>query len=143
MRQREQARKGNRVIKKVTKPNTRGALVLVHSDGPEGEIVTHTSKEAIEQAGMQENNRRFRQANGTPLQHPIAIDMYGGTGGSKEVDELLRTGIVPQEIQDLDPFLADYLSAHKIGKVNNLSHELTTAAHQHGWSTMKETTASG
>jgi hypothetical protein len=143
MRQRELARKGNRVIKKVTKPNARGALIMVHSDNAEGEIETHTSKEDIENAGMTENERRFRQANGTPLQQPIAIETYGRTGNSVEVEELLRTGKVPQEIIDLDPFLEDYLAAHKIGETQALSHELSTAAHQQGWSKVKEATSSG
>ena len=56
------------------------------------------------------------------------------------VEDILKTGKVPPELTAIDPFLEDYLAAHKVGNIPLLSAELSTAAHQQGWRKVRETT---
>ena len=69
--------------------------------------------------------------------------MLGRTGVAEAADDMIRTGIVPPEVASLDPFLEDYLAAHKAGNVHLFSMELTTAAHQQGWNKARENTGTG
>ena len=143
MKSREQARKMHRIIKKAMKPSSRSALAMVETTEPDGSTAIHLTKTSIESAGLTENNRRFRQTNNTPLQHPIAINLLGRTGGKAPAAEILRSGQAPAELLALDPFLGDYLYAHKVGLRTQLSQALTTADHSQGWIKAREATSSG
>ena len=114
MRQKEKQRKDNRVINRVMKPSTRRPLSMVQTLSATKQVLSHVTQSSIEDAGLSENERRFRQSHSTPLQQPIALEVLGRTGMTEAADEMLRTGKVPPEVAALDPFLEDYLAAHKV-----------------------------
>ena len=116
---------------------------MVHSTDADGNLTTHVTKTDIENAGLTENERRFRQLNPTPLQQLIAVETFGRTGAEPAVDNLLHHGEVPPEIAELDPFLNEFLKAHKLKQIPILSHILSTDNHIQGWKKAREKTSSG
>jgi hypothetical protein len=142
MRHREKVGKDNCVINKVMKPSQQKTLTRVETVSAAG-VQTHVTKVDIENVGLAENQRIFQQSQSTPLQHPIALETFGCTGMKEATDKMLRTGIVPPEVAELDPFLEDYLATHKVGNVHLINTELTTASHQQGWQKARENTGTG
>ena len=111
------------------KPDQKRGLVMVQSTSEDGSLLTHVQKEEIEEAGLKQNDRRFRQSNSTPLQHPVVLRSLGHTGCSAAATRILTHGEFPKEVLELDPFLDDYLTAHKVGNTELISQELKTASH--------------
>jgi hypothetical protein len=143
MTHRERVRKNNKIINRVIRPAYKGGINMVQTVDEAGNIRTHTTKEDIERVGLEEYDRRLRQNSETPLQDPIAIELLGPKGLSDLAEEILRTGKVPKELSDIDPFLEDDLVAHKKETIQLVIFELSCAAHQSGWKRAREATSSG
>ena len=157
MATREKQRRDARLLRSILRPTHRRGLDRIEvpvGDGAwvdgewNGQWMEVTSKTAIEQGCLTENDRRFRQATGTDLLQSTVIKVLGPTGCSPAATELLRTGAVPPSIQ---PFISgpacEYLHQHHIPKsileAPPAVPDFRTVAYSQGWLRMKEHTALG
>ena len=157
MATRERQRREARVIKSIFKPSARRGLDRIEvpvgdgawEDGEwNGAWMEVTTKEAIEQGCLIENDRRFRQASGTDLLQTGVIDILGPTGCSPASTVLLHKGTIPVELSSLvsEPAKA-YLAQHRrpVGLLDTAPAvpDFRTTAYASGWAKMREHTASG
>jgi hypothetical protein len=139
-RQREQSRKNHRVIKRVLKDTSGKRLTRVSTTttNSAGDPVVTT----IERACLDETDARYRQANDRPLQHPIVLQALGIDGCSEVSTSILETGVIPEEIAQLDPYIAEYLAAHQVSPpAPPVDPVISTNAHKQGWLYAKERTS--
>jgi hypothetical protein len=147
-RQREKLRKNHRVIKRVLKDTsgkslTRVSTTTTNSAG-DPVVTIHDTKATIKRACLDETDARYRQANDRPLQHPIVLQALGIDGCSEVSTSILETGVIPEEIAQLDPYIAEYLAAHQVSPpAPPVDPVISTDAHKQGWSYAKERTSSG
>jgi flagellar biosynthesis GTPase FlhF len=72
----EQQRKDSRTLKRIMGKFNKGSMSFVVATDKDGKRTEMRKKEEIEQACLQENNRRFRQASNTPfLTNPLFAEV--------------------------------------------------------------------
>ena len=133
--QREQQRRDARNIRRATGKLRTGGLLSVIAPQPDGTWVELTAPSDIEAACMQENERRFRQANDTPFMVPPLSDEVGHSGIGKVADLILQGRYVPPP--GTDPYAAQlirHLRMHeKVAQAPLMSTVITTVEHCEGW----------
>ena len=155
---RERQRKEARLLRSILRPGTmRKGLDRIEIPIGEGEWIDGewngswmevTSKTAIEDGCLRENDRRFRQASGTDLLQTLVIQALGPTGCTAAATELLRTGVVPTEVSNVISQPArEYLQQHHIPQAilafPPAVPDFRTVPYAQGWARMREHTASG
>jgi hypothetical protein len=119
---------------KYASATTRVGLTQVETSASSesGTTITHTSKEMIEQACMNENIRRFTQAYHTPSLQSDQIALLGWTGNSISSTEILNGTVQQFDNQDdlhpgirrLSPFLSVTPTIQELGSIaTTLSRE--------------------
>ena len=108
-----------------------------------------TTKETIEAACMQENKRRFWQADKTPfLQEPL-LTKVGRRNEGPGATEILQTGAITLDAEDQpldDATKALMKNLQRPPGVRDLTREeieITKEVHIAGWKRAKERTSSG
>ena len=157
MAQRERKRRDARLLRSIYKAGSRRGLDRVEIPVGDGEWLDGewtgewrevTNKHDIEKGCLQENDRRFRQATGTDLVTPTAVECLGPTGCSAAATHLLKTGEIPWSLQEsISHAASSYLAHRRIPSVLSLSSsanlDFHTPAYATGWEKMREHTASG
>jgi hypothetical protein len=115
----ENQRRDHRIIKSVTKSSNRQPLshvqeIIIEATTGKETVITHSTKHAIEQCCLEEDEARFHQADDRLLQHPEVIRILGTNGCSDSATLMLQTGNVPDELKQLDPLMEMYLKAHHV-----------------------------
>ena len=143
--QREKQRRDARQIRRATGKLRTGGLLSVLAPTSDGTWAEMTSPHDIVDACMQENARRFRQANNTPFMTPPLSDTIGHLGIGVEADKILRGEFVPPPGTDL---YAAKLIRHlrmdaRVAQAPPMSTIITTDDHCEGWHHVQERTSSG
>jgi hypothetical protein len=80
MQRREEQRGNARMIRRVNDKLRSGSVTMVLAPDEDGTWTERTEKHKIETALLQENERRFNQANDTPFLVPTLYDLIGPLG---------------------------------------------------------------
>ena len=143
MRRIEEQRRSARVIKFVNQKLTRGGISSVLAPMEDGTWVEMTTKEDIEQACLDEDERRFNQARDTPfLQEPL-FSAVGPLGVGPGADAILNgTFEIPP---GTDPYAAKLIPflAKPASVTEPISTDLSLEEHQQSWLRSREQTSSG
>jgi hypothetical protein len=89
MIRREEQRRNARLIRRVNDKLRSGSVTMVLAPDAEGNWTERTDKLEIETALLQENERRFNQANDTPFLVPPLYDLIGPLGIGLHADAVL------------------------------------------------------
>jgi hypothetical protein len=137
-RQREQGRALARLKNKTRQPVTR---VTAKIDGIPTEC---TTKEAIEQACLSENDCRFRQTEDTPHMHPTLTDVIGFLAELPAANDILAGTFDTYNIANkVMRKVVEYLCMpDSVVKAGPIDPEISVTEHISGWNAQKERTAS-
>lgn len=137
-RQRTIGRKMRRILGK-----PRSGVTSVIAPNEEGEWVSVTEKQEIEEACQQENIRRFTQANDTPALLSDQIEILGWTAEKDGAQSILR-GIEDPRLHPSINKLVNCLQTHEsIRNSGSIDTSISTEEFQDGWRKCKEYTTSG
>ena len=89
MQRREEQRRNARMIRRVNDKLRSGSVTMVLAPDDDGNWTERTDKIEIETALLQENERRFNQANDTPFLVPPLFDLIGPLGLGVHADAIL------------------------------------------------------
>ena len=133
--QREAAAKMQKAIKMTKAPKKSQSCKELEApalDDPDSEWVTHTSRSAVEEAGLQFLDKHFRQAYDTPpLQEPF-VSEFGFLADTPAAAQVLDGTYVPPD--NMDPYLVDLLRhCKRPGSVTDLSAIMTMKEYQGIW----------
>ena len=153
MKRREQQRHRARLLKSIMNPSLRSGLSSVKrpKDGrwDNGEWIgtweDTNDKDGIEDACLEENDRRFHQAEDTDLLHPDVLEILGGTGCTSAATSLLYDGDFGDLLLYLNEASLAYLREcqvpYDIKKRGVFSMDFTTPSYSQGWQRMREQTS--
>ena len=143
--QQEQQRRDARQIRRVMGKLHSGGLLLVEAPTTDGSWVELTSPTDIATACLQENERRFRQANDTPFMQPPLSEIVGHLGVGHTANNILRGTFVPPVGSDVYAVkLIRHLRMNEeVAQAPPMSTIITTEDHCDGWRRVRERTSSG
>jgi hypothetical protein len=146
LEQREKQRRNARLIRRANgRLRSGGISSVIAPVGENYDWVEVTDKKRIEQALLDENQRRFNQACDTPfMTHPL-YNAVGPLGIGKGAQDILNgTFVFPA---GTDPYAAKLIKQLQapdcISSSEPLSVAITTEDHSSGWKRAKERTSSG
>jgi hypothetical protein len=95
LKTREHIRRTHRRIRWVFDTQQQGAITFVETNDAGGNRVERATKEEVEQACMDENEQRFRQANNTPFMKSPLVEEFGYLGIGEKAREVLEGTYTP------------------------------------------------
>lgn len=137
-RQRAIGRKMRRILGK-----PRCGVTSVIAPNEEGEWITVTEKQAIEEACQQENIRRFTQANDTPALLSDQVDLLGWTAEMDVAQNILRGIEDPRLHPNINKLVKYFKLNESIRNSGLIDTSISTEEYQEGWRKCKEYTTSG
>lgn len=141
----EQQRKDSRIIKRIMGKFSKGSMSFVVATDRDGNRTEMRKKEDIEQACLQENNRRFRQASNTPFLTNPLFEEVGPMGMGPGGEAILQGNFIIPE--GTDPYAAQLIKHLAMTKeVKNappMEIGLDIQQFKRGWAKAKENTSSG
>ena len=146
MLRREEQRKTARIIKRVNGKLRSGSVTSVVAPNSSGEWEEVTTKEGIEKALLEENERRFNQARDTPFLVPPLADLVGPLGTGPMAEAILQGNfMIPAGVDPWAAKLIPHLARPKeVAQLQKRRNEgISTESHCDGWRKAKERTASG
>ena len=151
---REKARRQGRLLRRVNHKLRSGSVSMViappvdPSTGefkPDATWVEYTAKEDIERACLWENERRFRQAYGTPATVSPLFPLLGHTGSTDTAKKLLRGSLTLPP--DLDPWTAKLLPHFsylpEVAAGSQISLDISLDQWRGAWMKARENTSAG
>jgi endonuclease/exonuclease/phosphatase family metal-dependent hydrolase len=140
---REKLRELGRKLKSLT-GKLRSKLVKVAVPTGNKEWKETEGKLEMEKGCIEENIRRFTQANHTPSLKPEIIDKIGWTGNTSFSDQILNNSANVQDlhphIQELIPFLSKPDSITAIGDISTI---ISAEDYKYSWKRVRAKTSSG
>lgn len=131
-------------IKTVMKPQERMAISTLESTQPDGTIVECLSRLEIEDACVQEGQRRFTQAEHTPFLQGSLLQDFGFNAASVPTQAVLRGDYVPHE--DVSHYTRLFIKELKrpdvISALPLITGVASTEEHTKGWKKMRANTGS-
>ena len=140
-RQKEKQKQMFRAIKWATANNTVNTAISEVTETVNGEEVTLTSKDEVEQAIITANDKKYRQTNDTPLLNELLPD-FGFLGNTPVCTNILNGEYVPCQPTD-EYTLAFIKELQRPPNVPNISTKYNRDDYITGWKKMKERTTSG
>ena len=151
---REKARRQGRLLRRVNHKLRSGAVSMVVGPprdpttgafDPHGHWLAYTSKDDIEQACLWENERRFRQAHGTPPTVPPLFPLLGNTGTTDACREILQGSI--QFPPGIDPWaiklLRHFAYLPEVSEGHRVPLDISLDQWRHAWLKSRENTSAG
>jgi hypothetical protein len=137
-----------RMHKRVTwafKDGHKGPITFVEVVDGNGNLVEKSSKEEVEKACMEENERRFQQANDTPFMCSPLVEEFGYLGVGPNAEAVLEGTYVPPP--STDKYAAMLLEQLQMPETVRNSPVvpaiITTEQYVQGWKRAKEKMMSG
>jgi hypothetical protein len=145
MQRREEQRRNARMIRRVNDKLRSGSVTMVLAPDADGTWTERTEKREIESALLQENERRFNQANDTPFLVPPLYDLIGPLGLGLHADAVLNgTFVAPP---GTDPYAVKLLYQLQrdpaVAQAPPMPLELPLDEYVRGWQRARERTSSG
>ena len=137
-KKREQLRHSWRAIRKAFGKGHMGSVKVVEVRR-NGEWTRVTDRYDIETSIIQENSKRFRLTEGTPLMTAFAKEMFGQLADSEMAEQVLR-GEFDYEL--VDPDLAQFFRLFAQAQVHPISASISQQDFQQYWGKARERTAS-
>ena len=137
-RKKETLRRSWRVLRKAFGRGHMGSVkvVEVHRDGSWQRI---RDREGIEASIMQENSKRFRLTEGTPLMSAVSKALFGQLADTEMVEQVLRGEF---DYSLVEPDLAQFLRLFAQAQQSQISTEVSAGDFQQYWRKARERTAS-
>ena len=146
-KQRNNSRKTRSIFKKikaVMKPNEQISISTVEYTSDTGGIIECLSREEIENACIQEGQRRFTQAQNTPFLQGSLLQAFGYNANPNAVTEVLNGMFIPEN--DVPPFTQQFITElarpNQIKELPPITGTVTTKEHCAGWRKMRAKTGS-
>ena len=153
MRQREKQRHNARLIKWFMNDTIKSGLSVV--EGPhvgrwdngewQGTWARAYDKASIEQYGLEENDRRFRQGSHTPLMQPEVTSILGTTGCTEAATRILNGELnAIEHILDktTKAYFEELQTPWAIKRRGILHMDFSSESYMSGWKKMNESTSS-
>ena len=141
LRQREKQRQAFRAIRWAVRDSGTDFSITQVYENINGQEVLRSSKEEVEKAIVEANDKKFRQTNNTPAMSTLLPDL-GFLGTTPECQEILRGTYIP--CSPVDIYTRTLL--HEFRRPPNLppiSTTYTSSDYSTGWNKMNEKTSSG
>jgi hypothetical protein len=141
----EQQRKASRLIKRAMGKFDKGSMSFVVAADQEGRRIEMRKKEDIENACLQENNRRFRQAGNTPFLTSPLFEEVGPLGTGPGGESILQGKFeIPEGTDEYAAQLIKHLAMTEgIKNAPPMDIGLDVQQFIRGWAKAKERTSSG
>jgi hypothetical protein len=144
LKTREHMRTTHRRIRWVFNTQQQGAITFVEVQDEYGNLVERATKDEVEQACMDENEQRFRQANNTPFMKSPLVDEFGYLGVGENAQSVLAGTYNPSP--GINKYAAMLLAQLKIPEgIRNdpMADFIETEQYIQGWRHVKERTTTG
>jgi Reverse transcriptase (RNA-dependent DNA polymerase) len=143
LKEREKQRNTARKIKYLRGKMNTGSTTMVSIDNGQGGYIDITGKQEMEQAIMENNEKKYKQSHHTPFfQFPLVGDF--GFKGLTMASQAVLSGVYESNYE-IDPYAKDLLNhLHMPSDVKDLGPqkmELTVEAHRTFWRKAKENTS--
>ena len=137
----EQQRKTSRILKRLMGKFNKGGLAFVVAPDQNGDRKEMRSKEEIERACLEENNKRFRQASGTPFLTSPLFEEIGPLGMGPTADAILHGEYTPPD--NIDPYAAQLIQQLamplQVQQAEPMDVGLNVEQYKEGWAKAKRT----
>jgi hypothetical protein len=123
----------------------KGLIMFVVVDDENGNLVEKCSKEDVEKACMEENEKRFHQANDTPFMHSPLVEEFRYLGISPNVEAVMNGTYAPPPGMDkyAVKLLKQLQMPESVRNAPKVPAIIMMKQHVQGWKRAKEKTTSG